>query len=104
MTTTGTPLTSATGIDCVCYLAKDFVRAKNFYQNTLGLKPSMDGDNWVEFDLSDGVFTSITFYPSVLEGRSVKLFIPKTEVLSIMILENYQDRAVLGFHPPEPRA
>ena len=56
-----------------------------------------------EFDLSDGVFTSITFYPSVLEGRSVKLFIPKIEVLSIMILENYQDRAVLGFHPPEPR-
>ncbi len=53
-----------------------------------------------EFDLSDGTFLSITFYPSVLEGRSVKLFIPKTEVLSIMVLENYQDRAVLGFHPP----
>lgn len=53
-----------------------------------------------EYDLSDGVFMSITFYPSVLEGRSVKLFIPKTEVLSIMVLENYQDRAVLGFHPP----
>jgi len=56
-----------------------------------------------EFDLSDGIFLSITFYPSVLEGRSVKLFIPKTEVLSIMILENYQDRAVLGFHPPTAR-
>lgn len=53
-----------------------------------------------EYDLSDGVFMSITFNPSVLEGRSVRLFIPKTEVLSIMILENYQDRAVLGFHPP----
>ncbi len=53
-----------------------------------------------EFDLSDGTLVSITFYPSVLEGRSVKLFIPKSEVLSIMILENYQDRAVLGFHPP----
>jgi hypothetical protein len=54
-----------------------------------------------DFDLSDGVFVTITFYPSVLEGRSVRLFIPKSEVLSIMILENYQDRAVLGFHPPE---
>jgi hypothetical protein len=40
---------------------------------------------------------------SVLEGRSVRLFIPKTEVLSIMILENYQDRAVLGFHPPSSK-
>src|SRR6516225_8205959 len=54
-----------------------------------------------DFDLSDGVFVTITFYPSVLEGRSVRLFMPKSEVLSIMILENYQDRAVLGFHPPE---
>jgi predicted enzyme related to lactoylglutathione lyase len=70
MTTTGTPLTSATGIDCVCYLAKDFARAKNFYQNTLGLKPSMDGDNWVEFDLSDGTTFALaklpgdTWYPA----------------------------------------
>ena len=53
-----------------------------------------------DYDLSDGTFVSITFYPSLLEGRSVKLFIPKSEVLSVMILENYQDRAVLGFHPP----
>ncbi len=29
-----------------------------------------------EFDLSDGTLVSITFYPSVLEGRSAKLFIP----------------------------
>jgi len=30
----------------------------------------------------------------------VRLFILKTEVLSIMILENDQDRSVLGFHQP----
>ena len=52
--TTGTTSTVATGIDCVCYLAKDFARAKAFYQNNLGLKPSTEGDNWVEFELNDG--------------------------------------------------
>ena len=70
MTTTNTPLTTATGIDCVCYLAKDFDRAKNFYITTLGLKPSIDGDNWVEFDLADGTTFAVaklpgdTWYPT----------------------------------------
>ncbi len=52
--TTGTAPTVATGIDCVCYLTKDFARGKEFYQKYLGLKPSTEGDNWVEFELSDG--------------------------------------------------
>ena len=60
---TGTAPIVATGIDCICYLAKDFSRAKAFYQNNLGLKPSIEGDNWVEFDLNDGTTFAIAQLP-----------------------------------------
>ena len=57
-----TPI-AATGIDCVCYLAKDFTRAKTFYQEQLGLKPTTEGDNWVEFELSDGATFALAQLP-----------------------------------------
>ena len=69
--TTGTTPVVATGIDCICYCAKDFARAKNFYQNVLGLKPSsMGGETWTEFDLDDGTTFALAqlpdgkFYPT----------------------------------------
>ena len=44
-----------TGIDCVCYLAKDYARAKDFYQGVMGLRPTaMEGPSWTEFELPDG--------------------------------------------------
>jgi predicted enzyme related to lactoylglutathione lyase len=43
------------GIDFVALPVSDMARAKTFYQDTLGLKPShAAGDKWVEFDLGDG--------------------------------------------------
>ncbi len=60
---TGTAPIVATGIDCVCYLAKDFARAKGFYENTIGLKPSTEGDNWVEFELPDGATFALAKLP-----------------------------------------
>ena len=44
----------ATGIDCVCYLAKDLKRAKAFYTDVLGLRAVQENDNWTEFELPDG--------------------------------------------------
>jgi len=53
----------ATGIDCVCYLAKDFERAKRFYTETLGLKPSTQSESWTEFELGDGNAFAIAKMP-----------------------------------------
>jgi catechol 2,3-dioxygenase-like lactoylglutathione lyase family enzyme len=43
-----------TGIDFVSLPVADMARAKAFYQDTLGLKPLHQMDNWAEFDLGDG--------------------------------------------------
>lgn len=63
MTTTSTPITTATGTDCVCYLAKDFARARAFYESLLGLKPDVEGDNWVEYGLADGTTFALAKLP-----------------------------------------
>jgi predicted enzyme related to lactoylglutathione lyase len=48
-----------TGMDAVYYLAKDFDRARKFYETGLGLKPTFEmtgdgGGSFVEYDLGDG--------------------------------------------------
>jgi predicted enzyme related to lactoylglutathione lyase len=55
---------TATGIDCVCYLAKDFKRATDFYENVLGLNPSSGADQWVEYDLADGTTFALAKLPN----------------------------------------
>jgi predicted enzyme related to lactoylglutathione lyase len=43
------------GIDTHGYMVKDMKRAKAFYMDALGMKPSMElGDDFIEFDLGDG--------------------------------------------------
>lgn len=51
--------TFVTGMDAVYYIAKDFDRARKFYETGLGLKPTMEmigegGGSFVEYDLADG--------------------------------------------------
>jgi catechol 2,3-dioxygenase-like lactoylglutathione lyase family enzyme len=53
MATEARPI-AATGIDCVCYLAKDLARARNFYERVLGLGVSNEADRWAQYDLRDG--------------------------------------------------
>ena len=53
----------ATGIDCVCYLAKDFKRAMNFYTEVLGLRATQESDNWAEFELPDGAAFALGHMP-----------------------------------------
>ncbi len=42
------------GIDIHAYLVKDTKRAIAFYKETLGLRPSWEGDQGAEFELPDG--------------------------------------------------
>jgi predicted enzyme related to lactoylglutathione lyase len=51
--------TLVTGMDAVYYIAKDFDRARKFYETGLGLKPTFEmvgdeGGSFVEYDLADG--------------------------------------------------
>lgn len=48
-----------TGIDAIYYIAKDFDRARNFYEGAFGLKATFEmiggeGGSFVEYDLPDG--------------------------------------------------
>lgn len=57
--TTAEATTLVTGMDAVYYIAKDFARARKFYESGLGLKPTFEmlegeGGSFVEYDLQDG--------------------------------------------------
>jgi predicted enzyme related to lactoylglutathione lyase len=51
MATTAT--ITVTGIDIHAYLVKDAQRAVKFYKETLGLKPTWEGEQGAEFELAD---------------------------------------------------
>lgn len=51
--------TVAVGMDAVYYMTKDLQRARKFYENMLGLRPTFDmagdgGGSFVEYELPDG--------------------------------------------------
>lgn len=46
--------TAFRGVDVVFYTVKDMGRARAFYGQLLGIKPSMESDYWVEYELPDG--------------------------------------------------
>jgi hypothetical protein len=50
-----------------------------------------------KFSLGDGWFLEIEFYPALLKGRPMKLFVPKQEVLAMLQGEKPEDRDKLGF-------
>ena len=51
------------------------------------------------YNISDSTFAEIVFYPKALEGRWVRVYVPKQEVIAIMVLENPdKDAAVIGFN------
>lgn len=60
---TTSSIVRATGIDCVCYLAKDFNRAKSFYTDVLGLRAVQESESWTEFELADGSAFAIAHMP-----------------------------------------
>jgi predicted enzyme related to lactoylglutathione lyase len=51
------------GLDVVFYTVKDMPRARAFYEGLLGMKPSMESDYWVEYDLPDGATFALAHDP-----------------------------------------
>ena len=52
----------------------------------------------ISYNISDSTFAEIVFYPKALEGHWVRLYIPKQEIIAIMVLENPdKDAPVIGF-------
>ncbi len=54
-------MTPITGIAFTCYPVIDMARARAFYENILGLKPTMihaspDGPQWTEYEIGPGTF------------------------------------------------
>jgi predicted enzyme related to lactoylglutathione lyase len=54
---------SLRGLDVVFYTVKDMRRARAFYEQLFGLKPSMESDYWVEYDLPDGTTFALAHDP-----------------------------------------
>jgi predicted enzyme related to lactoylglutathione lyase len=57
--TTAQNTATITGIDAIYYIAKDFDRARRFYETAFGFNPTFEmvgdeGGSFVEYDLPDG--------------------------------------------------
>ena len=51
------------------------------------------------YNISDSTFAEIVVYPKALEGRWLRVYVPKQEIIAIIILENPdKDAAVIGFN------
>jgi hypothetical protein len=50
-----------------------------------------------DYQLEDGYFIAVEFYPATLNGKWVRFQIPKHEVVAIAKLENMEDRSKVGF-------
>ena len=51
------------------------------------------------YNISDSTFAEIVVCPKALEGRWVRVYVPKQEIISIVVLENPdKDAAVVGFN------
>ena len=51
------------------------------------------------YNISDSTFAEIVVYPKALEGRWVRVYVPKQEIIAIVVLENPdKDAAVIGFN------
>jgi len=51
------------GLDAFFYTVKDMARARAFYEALFGLKPSMESDYWVEYELPDGTAFALAHDP-----------------------------------------
>jgi hypothetical protein len=54
-----------------------------------------------DFNIEDLTLAELRFYPTILKGRWMHLFVPKTAILAIVKLENPEDNATLGFKTEE---
>lgn len=50
-----------------------------------------------DHSLADHFFVEIEFYPTFLNGHWIRLFIPRVEIASIVVLEKSKDLSRIGF-------
>ena len=53
-----------------------------------------------KFSMADGWFLELEYYPKRLNGRTMKLFVPKQKVLAVVETEKAAD--LIGFKPEQP--
>jgi len=54
-----------------------------------------------DFNIEDEKLAELRFYPTILKGRWMHLFVPKDAILAIVKLENAEDNSTLGFKTEE---
>jgi predicted enzyme related to lactoylglutathione lyase len=69
------------GLDVVFYTVKDMSRARAFYESLFELKPSIESDHWVEYDLPDGTAFALAHDPQGgwKEGHGLMLGVTNRE-------------------------
>jgi hypothetical protein len=50
-----------------------------------------------DHSLADHSFVEVEFYPSFLNGHWIRLFIPRGEIVSIIVFEKAKDVSLIGF-------
>ena len=50
-----------------------------------------------DHSLADHSFVEVEFYPSFLNGHWIRLLIPRSEIVSIIVLEKAKDASRIGF-------
>ena len=50
-----------------------------------------------KYEISDERFVEIEFYPRVLKDKWARVFIPKNQVVAIVVLESSEDLGKIGY-------
>jgi hypothetical protein len=61
---------------------------------------SINGDPLIQatdYSLEDHSFVELEFYPSSFDKNWVKVFIPRNEIVSIIVLQKRKDASLIGF-------
>jgi predicted enzyme related to lactoylglutathione lyase len=97
--------TVALGMDAVYYMTKDLQRARNFYENVLGLRATFDmsgdgGGSFVEYELPDGSTFGLGHIPdapfhesggAMFAVADVKAALEKAKAAGAQVFFDYMD-------------
>lgn len=93
-------------------LVKAMVHVRQSWVETTGIRALFKSANWVlgpdailvipatRIDVSDNYFVDLTFYPRALEDqtvKSLKVLIPKQEIVLIVELKSPENLSTLGY-------
>jgi len=66
------------GFDVIFYTTKDLARARKFYEGLFDVRPAMESEHWVEYELPDGATFALAHDPvgGWTEGNGVMFGVP----------------------------